>query len=88
MIDKEGLMKKSEEIVQLIESKGVDLTRPIILSCGWGITVCVVEAALEQIKIDNKTKSIRIFDGSWEEYSDRIKKDPFKEDFLWQMYRK
>ena len=55
---------------RILESKGVDLAKPIYITCGWGITVCVLEAAIQPLEgVQSK-----IFDGSYAEYSDKIKK--------------
>ena len=61
-------IKSPEEIRQLLEQRGVDLTKPVNITCGWGITVCVLEAAMQPLGVET-----RIYDGSYAEYSDRIK---------------
>lgn len=43
---------------------GIDLTRPLIISCGSGVTACAIGAALETIgKHDWK-----VYDGAWDEW--------------------
>ena len=41
----------------------MDLSKPVVISCGWGVTVCVLYLAIEGEK--------RVYDGSWSEYSKR-----------------
>ena len=60
--------KSVDEVRELLENRGVDLTKPVYITCGWGITVCVLEAALQPFGVETK-----IFDGSYTEYSDKIK---------------
>ena len=43
--------KPEAEVRALLENRGVDLTKPIYITCGWGITVCVLEAALQSIGV-------------------------------------
>ncbi|KAL6058978.1 Sulfurtransferase [Balamuthia mandrillaris] len=60
-------LKPKEELVELlVKEKGVDLTKPIITSCGSGVTASVLALALETLG-----KSARVFDGSWTEYASR-----------------
>ncbi|KAI8337172.1 Rhodanese-like domain-containing protein [Chlamydoabsidia padenii] len=63
----DGLYKKDEELRALFESKGVHLDRPIITTCGSGITASVLYFALERAG----AKNISVYDGSWTEYADK-----------------
>lgn len=54
----------ASELRKVFESKGIDPTRPVISTCGSGVTAGVIDIALEQadyIAPENK----RIYDGSW-----------------------
>ena len=42
-----------------------DTSKPIIASCGSGVTACIILAALE---IVGRTENTKLFDGSWTEY--------------------
>lgn len=53
----------AEELRKIFEKKGVDPTKPIISSCGTGVTAAVVDAALSQAGYDENLR--RIYDGSW-----------------------
>ena len=65
----DGTMKSKDDVKQLLEKKGVDLSKEVYISCGWGITVCVLENAMRDLE-GVKTK---IYDGSYAEYSVKSK---------------
>lgn len=44
--------------------------RPIIASCGSGVTACIIYLGLLQAK---RKGSVGVFDGSWTEYADRTR---------------
>ncbi|KAK2855611.1 hypothetical protein FQN49_005021 [Arthroderma sp. PD_2] len=57
-------LRSPEELQQLFESKGVDRNRPVISTCGSGVTAAVIDLALEQANyIPNENR--RLYDGSW-----------------------
>lgn len=55
------ILKSRDEIKTYLESRGVDLSRPIISMCGTGVTACVVDTSLELV--GGKRRSV--YDGSW-----------------------
>lgn len=59
-----GALLSGESLTQLFESKGIDPQRPIISSCGTGVTAAVIDAALGEAKFGN-AEDRRIYDGSW-----------------------
>ncbi|CAO3609970.1 unnamed protein product [Cunninghamella blakesleeana] len=59
-----GFYKDDAALKQLFESKGVDLNKPIITTCGSGITASMLYIALERAG----AKKIAVYDGSWTEY--------------------
>jgi thiosulfate/3-mercaptopyruvate sulfurtransferase len=53
-----------EKIRETLKQHNVDLSKPIISSCGTGVTAAVIDAALEVAEVE--TPGIRrIYDGSW-----------------------
>ena len=58
-------IKTNDELRQIFHNAGVDLTKPIITSCGSGITAAIPFLALHQIGID---KNVSLYDGSWAEW--------------------
>jgi thiosulfate/3-mercaptopyruvate sulfurtransferase len=53
-----------EELKKVFEAKRIDSKRPIITSCGTGVTAAIVEAALKEAEygLDDDR---RLYDGSW-----------------------
>lgn len=55
------------EMRTVFADHGIDLARPIIASCGSGITACIIALACEVIG----QGQVAIYDGSWEEWGSR-----------------
>lgn len=53
-----------DKLKKLFEEKGVDPMKPIITTCGTGVTACVIETALEEAGYGS-AESRRVYDGSW-----------------------
>ncbi|MDO1558638.1 sulfurtransferase [Brevundimonas sp. 2R-24] len=47
-----------------VEAAGIDLARPVAVSCGSGVTACIVLLALERLGVEG-----RLYDGSWAEWA-------------------
>jgi len=60
-------MRAAEELRALFARAGVDLNRPIVTSCGSGVTACNLALALHLI---GKT-DLAVYDGSWTEWGGR-----------------
>jgi len=61
-----------DQLRKIFESKGVDPNRPIINSCGTGVTAAVIDAALSEAGYGNESNR-RLYDGSWTEWAQRVK---------------
>jgi hypothetical protein len=48
----------------VFESKGIDPERPIIASCGTGVTAAIIDAALDEAEFGDPNKR-KLYDGSW-----------------------
>ena len=59
-----GVMKPVAELRAVFESAGVDLSKPVITTCGSGVTAAVLSLALERIGHRNHA----LYDGSWAEW--------------------
>jgi thiosulfate/3-mercaptopyruvate sulfurtransferase len=62
-----GRLASRERIEAAFTSAGVDLDKPIITSCGSGVTAAILTFALESI---GKSPH-RLYDGSWSEWGSR-----------------
>lgn len=60
----EGRLKSSEALQALFADKQIDLTAPIIASCGSGVSAVTLKLALDL----SGASDVRIYDGSWAEW--------------------
>jgi len=61
----------SSELKLYFETRNVDSKKPIISSCGTGVTACILDAALTEA--DYPDEKLRVYDGSWTEWAQRVK---------------
>ncbi len=59
-----GYLKDLAGLKHVLEDAGVDLSRPIVTSCGSGITAAVITLALESLGHKDNV----LYDGSWTEW--------------------
>ena len=64
LLNDDKTMKQPEELRAIFEAAGVDLTRPVVTSCGSGITACVLTLALNRLGHSRNA----VYDGSWVEW--------------------
>ncbi len=57
-------LKEPEELRAIFEAAGVDLSQPVITSCGSGVTAAVLCLALERLGKQDWS----LYDGSWSEW--------------------
>lgn len=63
----EGELKTTDELSAVFARQGVDLNKPIVVSCGSGVTAAVVALALETLGVEG----VKLYDGSWSEWGAR-----------------
>ena len=64
LLNPDGTMKDLDGLRAAFAGAGVDLARPVITSCGSGVTAAVLSLALERLGHRNHA----LYDGSWAEW--------------------
>lgn len=64
LVEADGTMKSPEALRALFAAAGVDLSKPIVNSCGSGVTACAL--ALAQMLAG--ARKVAVYDGSWSEW--------------------
>jgi thiosulfate/3-mercaptopyruvate sulfurtransferase len=64
LLNKDGTLKSPAEIEKVFRAAGVDLARPIVASCGSGVSASVVALALAA----SGHFKTSVYDGSWAEW--------------------
>lgn len=59
-----------EKLIEIFNAKGIDPAKPIISSCGTGVTATVIDAALTEAGFPEENR--RVYDGSWTEWAQRV----------------
>jgi len=62
-----GMFKSLPELREMFDAAGIDLTRPVVTSCGSGITAAIITLALTSLGHGDNT----LYDGSWSEWGGR-----------------
>lgn len=62
-----GKLKTLSELRQVLESSGLDLDKPVVTTCGSGVTAAVITLALQSVGHRDNT----LYDGSWSEWGGR-----------------
>ncbi len=62
-----GKLKPVQDLRAVLEEAGLDLSRPVVTSCGSGITAAIITLALESVGHDDNA----LYDGSWTEWGGR-----------------
>jgi thiosulfate/3-mercaptopyruvate sulfurtransferase len=64
LLKPDGTLKDPAELEALFRRAGVDLSKPVVTSCGSGITASVLALALAEIG----HRKTAVYDGSWAEW--------------------
>jgi thiosulfate/3-mercaptopyruvate sulfurtransferase len=63
----DGRFKDLASLRRHFEETGIDLTKPVVTTCGSGITAAIITLALHSLGHENNT----LYDGSWSEWGGR-----------------
>lgn len=61
------IMRTPPELQALFMQAGIDLDKPVVTSCGSGVTACILALALHEVG----KKDVAVYDGSWAEWGKR-----------------
>jgi thiosulfate/3-mercaptopyruvate sulfurtransferase len=64
LLNAEGTLKPAAALQTVFETAGLDLKRPIITSCGSGVTAAILSLGLTELGV----KEHSLYDGSWAEW--------------------
>ena len=64
LVTAEGMLKSDEELRAAFDKAGVDLARPIVNTCGSGVTAAILALAQSMLGHDDAA----VYDGSWSEW--------------------
>lgn len=63
----DGVWRSEDEIADIFARAGVDLDKPIVGTCGSGVTACMTALAAYRLGRDD----VAVYDGSWVEWGNR-----------------
>lgn len=66
-LSENGELKDLESLRRIFDEAGIDLSGPVVTSCGSGVTAAVITLALTSLG----HKDNRLYDGSWSEWGSR-----------------
>lgn len=64
VLDNNGKFQPVEVLSKIFENKKIDLSEPVICTCGSGITACIIAVAMTL----GGARNVSVYDGSWAEW--------------------
>jgi thiosulfate/3-mercaptopyruvate sulfurtransferase len=67
LLTEDGTFKLEAELREIFQRAGIDPQKPIVTTCGTGVTAAILKLALDDIG----AKDVALYDGSWTEWGGR-----------------
>lgn len=67
VLNDDGTLKSADALRRLFREADIDADKPVITSCGSGVTAAILVLCLERIG----TTGVKLYDGSWSEWGAR-----------------
>jgi thiosulfate/3-mercaptopyruvate sulfurtransferase len=64
LLNEDGTLKSAEELMKLFHNAGINVARPVVTTCGSGVTASMLALALAFLGQTNAA----VYDGSWAEW--------------------
>ena len=64
LLNADATLKPKAELATLFANSGIDVEKPVITSCGSGVTAAILSLALTELRATNHA----LYDGSWAEW--------------------
>lgn len=64
LLNRDGTLKSQSQLKEILTNNGINTSKPIITTCGSGVTAAIINLALEVSGYKNHS----LYDGSWSEW--------------------
>jgi thiosulfate/3-mercaptopyruvate sulfurtransferase len=68
LLNPDGTLKPEPELAKVFETAGIDITKPVVTSCGSGVTAAILSLGLTTLN----ARDHALYDGSWVEWGSAI----------------